>query len=109
MYKTHCSSSDVPCPRPPACPFPDPLTGTHLGKVEFELLAVELGLVQLDASSGSGLWGAEVDPDSPEAFEHLESRLFIVDPKQRLEPLLWRIKKRKGTNGIRDRFEDICV
>lgn len=87
-----CSSSDGPCPRPPACPFPEPLTDTHLSEVEFELLAVELGLVQLDASAGSGLWGAEVDPDSPEAFEHLEICLFIVDPKQRLEPFLQRTK-----------------
>lgn len=80
------------CPRPPSCPFPDPFSDTHLGKVEFELLAVELGLVQLDACTGGGLWGAKVDPDSPEAFEHLESRLFIVDPKQCLEPLLWRLR-----------------
>lgn len=68
--------------------YPRHFTDTHLGKVELELLAVELGLVQLDASAGSSLWSAEIDPDSPEAFEHLESRLFIVDPKQRLKPLL---------------------
>ena len=76
-----------------------PAPDTHLGKVEFELLAVELGLVQLDASAGSGLRGAEVDPDSPEAFEHLESRLFIVDPKERLKPLLRRREtKKKNTH-----------
>lgn len=70
-----------------------------MGKVEFELLAVELGLVQLDASAGGSLWGAEVNPDSPETFEHLEIHLFIVDPKQRLESLLWRIKtEKKDTN-----------
>lgn len=84
----HCSSLDGPGPRPPACPFPEPFTDTHLGKVEFELLAVELCLVQLDASAGSSFWGTEVDPDSPEAFEHLEICLFIIDPKQRLKPLL---------------------
>lgn len=68
----------------------DVLTPTlDLGKVKFELLAVELGLVQLDASAGSGLGGAEVNPHSSKAFKHLESRLFIVDPKQRLEPLLY--------------------
>lgn len=85
----HWSSSAGPCPRPPSCPFPQPFSDTHLGKIELELLAVELGLMQLDASAGSGLRGAEVDPDSPEAFEHLESCLFVVDPKQSLEPLLW--------------------
>lgn len=70
---------------------------THLGKVEFELLAVELGLVQLDASAGRRLRGAEVDPHSPEALEHLESRLPVVDPEQGLEPLLQRVKKvRRG-------------
>lgn len=75
----------VPGPVPALSQTP---ADTHLGKVEFQLLAVELRLVQLDASAGSGLWGAEVDPDSPKAFEHLESRLLVVDPKQRLEPLL---------------------
>lgn len=44
--------------------------------------------MQLNAGAGSGFWGAEVDPDSSEAFEHLERRLFVVDPKQCLEPLL---------------------
>lgn len=94
---------------PPSCPLPDPFPDTHLGKVEFELLAIELGLVQLDASAGSGLWGAEVDPDSPEAFEHLESCLFIIDPKQRLKSLLWRIKteKKKHAEVVRDGFEDV--
>lgn len=85
----HWSSSAGLCPRPRACPFPQPCSDTHLGKIELELLAVELGLMQLDPSAGSGLWGAEVDPDSPEAFEHLESCLLVVDPKQSLEPLLW--------------------
>lgn len=83
-------SSDGPFP---ACPSHDPSALTHLGKVEFKLLAIELGLVQLDASAGCGLWGAEVDPDSPEAFEHLESCLFIVDPKQRLKSLLQGVKQ----------------
>ncbi len=90
-----CKSCFSSCPRLPACPFPEPFTDTHLGKVQFKLLAVELGLVQLDASTGSSLWGAEVDPDSPEAFEHLESRLFIVDPKQGLEPLLRKTETEK--------------
>lgn len=66
---------------------------THLGKVEFELLAVELGLVQLDASTRRRLRGAEVDPHSPETLEHLESRLLVVDPEQGLEPLLQRVEK----------------
>lgn len=66
---------------------------THLGKVEFELLAVELGLVQLDASTRRRLRGAEVDPHSPETLEHLEGRLLVVDPEQGLEPLLQRVKK----------------
>lgn len=76
--------------------FPEPFSNTNLGKVEFQLLAVELGLMQLNASAGSCLWGAEVDPHSPEAFEHLEGRLLIVDPEQRLEPLLRRMKMRKS-------------
>lgn len=109
LVNKYWSSSDGPCLRPPACPFPDPFPDTHLGKVEFELLSVELGLMQLDASAGSCLWGAEVDPDSPEAFEHLESRLFIVDPKQRLEPLLWRIKTEQSTEVIRDGSEAVGV
>lgn len=65
--------------------------------------------MQLDASAGSGLWGAEVDPDSPEAFEHLESCLFIVDPKQRLKPLLWSIKTEQSTEVLRDGSEDVVV
>lgn len=79
--------------------LPIPLACAHLGKIKFELLAVELGLVQLDASAGCGLWGAEADPDSPEAFEHLEGRLFIVDPKQRLKPLLQRVKNTQTCKG----------
>lgn len=86
------SSLHGPCPRPLPCPFPDSSSDTHLGKVEFELLAVELRLVQLDSSPGSGLWGAEVDPHSPETFEHLEICLFIVDPEQRLKALLQKTK-----------------
>lgn len=73
---------------------------THLGKVEFELLAVELGLVQLDASARRRLRSAEVDPNSPEALEHLESRLLVVDPEQGLEPLL-----QKGEGGEKRRSE----
>lgn len=61
---------------------------THLGKVQFELLAVELGLVQLDSGAGGSLRGAEVYPDSPEAFEKLEGGVIIVDPEQGLKPLL---------------------
>lgn len=58
--------------------------------------------MQLNAGAGSGFWGAEVDPDSSEAFEHLERRLFVVDPKQCLEPLL----EGKKTHGTRfDRFQ----
>lgn len=66
---------------------------THLGKVQFELLAVELGLVQLDSGAGGSLRGAEVYPDSPEAFEKLEGGVLVVDPEQGLEPLLQRIKQ----------------
>lgn len=65
---------------------------THLSKVQFELPAVELGLVQLDAGAGCGLRGAEVNPDSTEAFEKLEGGVLVVDPKQGLEPLLYRLK-----------------
>lgn len=86
--------------------FPEPFSNTNLGKVEFELLAVELGLVQLDASAGSRLWGAEVDPHSPEAFEHLEGRLLIVDPEQRLEPLLRRMKTGTSAQVRRDGSEE---
>lgn len=68
---------------------------THLGKVQFELLAVELGLMQLDSGAGGSLRGAEVYPDSPEAFEKLEGGVLVVDPKQGLEPLLQRIKTGK--------------
>lgn len=64
---------------------------THLGKVQFELPAIELGLVQLDAGAGGGLRGAEVYPDSTEAFEKLEGGVLVVDPKQGLEPLLHRL------------------
>lgn len=63
---------------------------THLGEVQFELLAVELGLVQLDSGAGGGLRGAEVYPDSSEAFEKLEGGVLIVDPEQSLKPLLER-------------------
>lgn len=65
---------------------------THLGKVEFELLAVELGLVQLDSGAGGSFRGAEVYPDSPEAFEKLEGSVLVIDPEQGLKPLLQRIK-----------------
>lgn len=76
-------------PSEPVLPFHrPPSVDTYLSEVKFELLAVELGLVQLDAGTGGGLRGAEVDPDSPEAFEHLESDLLVVNPKQCLEPLL---------------------
>lgn len=68
------------------------LLKTHLSKVQFELPAVELGLVQLDAGAGGGLRGAEVYPDSTEAFEKLEGGVLVVDPKQGLEPLLYRLK-----------------
>lgn len=88
------------------CAFPEPFSNTNLGKVEFEFLAVELGLVQLDASASSCLWGAEVDPHSPEAFEHLEGRLLIVDPEQCLEPLLQRIKTRKNAQVRGDGSEE---
>lgn len=90
------SASDPPSPRPHRCPFPDPSTDTHLSEVELKLLAVELGLMQLDACAGRCLGGAEVDPDSPEAFEHLERCLFIIDPEQCLEPLLQNMKKDKN-------------
>lgn len=40
-----CFASDPPSPRPPSCPFPDPSADTYLSKVEFKLLAVELGLM----------------------------------------------------------------
>lgn len=65
---------------------------THLSKVQFELPAIELGLVQLNAGAGGGLRGAEVYPDPAEAFEKLEGGVLVVDPKQGLEPLLRRLK-----------------
>lgn len=71
------------------------LLKTHLGKVQLELLAVELGLVQLDSGAGGSLRGAEVYPNSPEAFEKLESGVLVVDPKQGLEPLLEDENRRK--------------
>lgn len=75
------------------------ILATRLGKVEFELLAVELGFVQFDAGTGGRLRGAEVYPDSPEALEQLESGVLVVDPKQGLEPLLQEIKNRgEGTD-----------
>lgn len=69
---------------------------THLGKVQFELLAIEFGLVQLDAGAGGSLRGAEVYPDSPEAFEKLEGCVLIVDPKQGFKPLLQKMKRWKN-------------
>lgn len=48
--------------------------------------------MELYAGAGGGLRGAEVDPDSTEAFEKLEGCVFIVDPKQGLKPLLHRLK-----------------
>lgn len=75
-----------------AAPLGISFSDSHLSEVEFQLLAVELGLVQLDAGAGRRLGGAEVDPDSPEAFEQLESDLVIVDPEERFKPLLQKIK-----------------
>lgn len=54
---------------------------THLGKVKLKLLPVEFGLVELDTSEGGRLRSAEADADSPEALEHLEGRLLVIDPE----------------------------
>lgn len=78
---------------------------SHLSKVQFELPAVELWLVQLDAGAGGGLRGAEVYPDSTEAFEKLEGGVLVVDPKQGLEPLLYRLKTGNKMRNIWQTFE----
>lgn len=80
------------------------LLKTHLGKVQLELLAVELGLVQLDSGAGGSLRGAEVYPNSPEAFEKLESGVLVIDPKQGLEPLLEDENRRKKTRRLQTFF-----
>ena len=70
------------------------LPPTNLCEVEFEFGAVELGLMELDASTSCSLRRTEADPDSPETLKHLERRLIIIDSEQRLKPFLQKYRHR---------------